>query len=56
MRPEHVDCGKYRACPRCRQVADRWDTVKIVFCLLVFFTGVIPVIPAIIAIILQVRS
>lgn len=53
MRPEHDGCRMYRARPRCRQVADRWDTVKIVLCLLVVFTGVIPVIPAAIAIIVQ---
>lgn len=55
MKLEHNDrCHLYRACPRCRQRDDRCEIPVIVFCLLVFFTGVCPVIPAVIAIIAQV--
>ncbi|AXQ63471.1 hypothetical protein SEA_COMRADE_239 [Streptomyces phage Comrade] len=47
-------CYSYRACARCRQIQDRWDILKVTFCVLVVFTFVIPVIPVIIAIIAQV--
>ena len=46
-------CYSHRACARCRQIEDRWGMLKFIFCILVVFTFVIPVIPAIIAIIIQ---
>ncbi|QZE11349.1 membrane protein [Streptomyces phage Forrest] len=55
MKQEHNDrCHIYRGCPRCNQKDDRWEIIPVTFCILVVFTFVIPVIPAIIAIIAQV--
>lgn len=51
--PQYCMTSEYRRCPQCRRSADRQEIATIVFCLLVTFTCIIPVIPMIIAIILQ---
>lgn len=55
MKQEHNGkCDVHRGCPRCRQIDDRWELIPIVFSCLVVFTFVIPVIPVIVLLILEV--
>lgn len=53
---EHSNCELYRGCPKCIKKEDRWGTFMFVLGALVIFTFVIPVVPALISIVIQIKG
>jgi hypothetical protein len=53
---EHSNCELYRVCPKCIKNEDRWGTFMFILGAPVIFTFVIPVVPALISIVIQIKG